>query len=219
MLGDVWKCYWPILERLEGELCELTFAVAFADSHLGVYSARFADLLLRSCAECENVGKSLCVEKSLPPSGANIHQFNFPAIGTAICSRIAIHTKELTIIWPYQSLTTISIRPFDTWQPTGSTNPEWFNAYNGVKHDRIGNAQKANVKNVIHALGGLFILNLWLREEDITQHSEHFNLAQRRVTAYSQFFSPAKFFKLKSRDGLSGPMSGSNLRGHVFEWT
>src|SRR6266849_7623233 len=95
MVSDVWKSYWPILERLERELCEITFAVAFADSHLGVYSARFADLLLRSCAECENVGKSLCVEKRLSSSGANIQQFNFPAIGNAICSRIAIHTKDL----------------------------------------------------------------------------------------------------------------------------
>ena len=207
-MSDAWKSYWPIFERLEGELCELTFAVAFADSHLGVYSARLADLLLRSCAECENVGKSVCVDKTLA-SATNVQQFNFPDIGNVICSHIPIYTKELTIIWPYQSLTYTSIRPFDTWQPIGSMNPDWFNAYNGVKHDRIGNAQKANIKNVIHALGGLFILNLWLRQEDITQHSEHFNLANRRVTSYSQFFSPEKF--LKTTDG--------NLRNLVFEWT
>jgi Gamma-glutamyltranspeptidase len=84
--------------------------------------------------------------------------------------------------------------------------------------NRIGNAKKANVRNVIHALGGLFVLNLWLREADVTQRSEHFNLAQARISAYSRFCSPAQFLTLDSQDGLSGPMSGGNLRSLVFDW-
>jgi hypothetical protein len=216
-LSESWKNYWPIFERLESELCELTFAVAFSDDHLDVYSARLAELLLRTSAECENIGKALCLERHLVP-GADVQRFKFPEVGNAITSRIAMHTKELAIIWPYQSLTATRITPFDTWRPTKCTNPAWFDAYNGIKHDRIGNAKKANVKNVIHGLGGLFLLNLWLRDADIAQHSEHINLAQRRITAYSQFFSPATFLKLESRDGLSGPMSGSNLRSLVFDW-
>ena len=207
-MSDVWKSYWPIFERLEDELCELTFAVAFADSHLSVYSARLSDILLRSCAECENVAKSLCNDKQLVAGGVDVQEFNFSAVGNAICARIPIYTKGLTVIWPYQSLTTTTVRPFDTWQSNASKNPDWFNAYNGVKHDRIGNAQKANVKNVIHAIGGLFILNLWLREEDIVMHSEHFNLAKKRITSYSHFFSPEMF--LKSTDG--------NMRNLVFDW-
>jgi hypothetical protein len=217
-LSQEWKGYWPILERLEHEVCELTFAVAFSDDHLGVYSARLAELLLRTCAECENIGKSLCVGRNLGPTGLKVQDFNFPAVGNAICSRIAIHTKQLVIVWPYQSFTATSITPFDTWRPTGSTNPIWFNAYNGIKHDRIANATKANVGNVIHALGGLFLLNLWPRDADITQHSEHINLAQMRIASYSRFFSPARVLKLESRNGLSGPMSGSNLRNLVFDW-
>lgn len=209
-MSEGWKAYWPIFERLEGEFCDLSFSVALCDSHLGVHSARLSDLLVRSCTECENVGKSLCAEKGLVPSGTAVPKLNFPSVADAIASRIPrVNTKELVIIWPYQSLTKTTLTPFDTWRPSGSKNPDWFNAYNGVKHDRIGNAQKANVKNVIHALGALFILDLWLREQDVTQHSEHFNLAKRRVTSYSQLFSPEKF--LKTTDG--------NLRNLVFDWT
>ena len=213
-----WKVYWPILQRLEDEVCELTFAVAFSDDHCGVYSARL-ELLLRTCAECENIGKSLCVVRNLAPSGTKVEDLNFPAVGNAICSDIALHTKELTIIWPYQSFTSARITPFSTWKPSGSTNPTWFKAYNDVKHDRIANAKNANVWNVVNAIGGLFILNLCLREADITQQPEqHINLAQMRITTYSRFFSPAQFLKLESRDGLSGPMSGSNLRNLSFDW-
>jgi hypothetical protein len=53
----------------------------------------------------------------------------------AITSRIAINTRELAIIWPYQTFTATIIVPFDTWQPTGSKNPPWFDAYNGIKHE------------------------------------------------------------------------------------
>ena len=59
---------------------------------------------------------------------------------------------------------------------------------------------------------------LYLREPDIIQQpEEHIQLAQMRVTAYSRFFSPSRFLKVATRDGLSGPMSGSNLRGLVLE--
>ena len=218
MASDIWKSYWPIFERLEAELCELTFSIAFTDSHLGVHSSRLADLLLRVGSECENVGKSLCADKNLLPAGTRIDRLTFPDVGNAIAQRISIRAKELGIIWPYQSFTVAAVRPFGVWQPTASTNPDWFKAYNSLKHNRIDNASKANVHNVTWALGGLFVLNLWLREAEITQHSEPFNLAQSRILSYSQFFSPANFLKLDSRDGLSGSMSGGNLRSLVFEW-
>ena len=210
--------YWPIFQRLEDEVCELTFAVAFSDDHRTVYSARLAELLLRTCAECENIGKSLCIVRTLPP-GAKVEGFNFPDVGNTICSQLAIQTKELCMIWPYQSFTAASITPFSTWLPSGSTNPAWFKAYNELKHDRIANAKSANVWNVVNALGGLFILNLCLREPDIVQQPEqHIHIAQTRIGAYSRFFSPSRFLKVATRDGVSGPMSGSNLRGLVFDW-
>ena len=217
-MSVAWKSFWPIQERLEAEVCELSFALAYSDDHLRVYSSRLADLLLRACAECENVGKALCLDKGLVASGTTVERFNFPTVGNAICSRIAIQTKVVSITWPYQSFTATDIVPFNTWRPAESTNPTWFDAYNGVKHDRIGNAKSASVENVIHALAGLFVLNLWLRESEITGISEHIDLARRRIVSYSQFFSAAQFLTLESRDGMSGPMSGGNLRSLVFHW-
>lgn len=217
-MSQVWKSFWPILKRLESEVCELSFAVAYSDEHLLVYSSRLADLLLRACAECENVGKALCLDKRLVASGTSVERFNFPAVGNAICSRVAIHTTAVSITWPYQSFTSTGITPFKTWRPAGSTNPIWFDAYNRVKHDRLGNAKKASVENVIQAVAGLFVLNLWLREDEVTGISEHIDLARRRIESYSHFFSAAHFLRLDSRDGMSGPMAGGSLRSLVFQW-
>ena len=213
-MSEVWKAYWPILERLEAEFCDLSFSVALCDNQLDVHSARLADLLVRTCVECENVGKSLCNEKSLVPSAGN-----FPGVLDAISSAIRIQTKELIIVWPFQSLTKTIITPFGGWQPNKNENPPWFKAYNGVKHDRISNANEAKLENVMHALGALFILNLWLREEDITRDCDDVNIAKRRVTSYSRFFSPANFLQPASADGISvsGGVS-TRLRNLEFRW-
>ena len=115
-------------------------------------------------------------------------------------------------------MTKTIITPFGAWQPNTNKNPPWFKAYNDVKHDRISKATDANLANVMHALGGLFILNLRLREEDITKDSDEVNIAKRRVTSYSRFFSPANFLHPASADGISvsGGVSTS-LRNLEFQ--
>lgn len=215
-----WKVYRPILQRLEEEVCELSFFIAFSDDHKEVYSARLSDLLLRTCSECENVGKSLCVVSGLVPSGAKVASWMFSEVGNALCSKFAFQKKQLAIIWPYQTYTTASVIPFDTWLPSGSTNPSWFGAYNKLKHDRVAHTMGANVWNAVSALGGLFLLNLCLRELEITQQPEqHDHLAEARIMSYSRFFSPSAFLRIQTRDGLSGPMAGSNLRNLAFDWS
>jgi hypothetical protein len=134
-----------------------------------------------------------------------VQRLNFPEVTKAICTYIDLPAKELIITWPYQSLATTTFKAFDGWHV--GTNPSWFAAYNNVKHDRIGNAKDANFGNVIHAVGGLFILNLWLREQDIRKDCEHINLLDRRLRSYSTFFSPERFL---NRTG------GGNLDNLVF---
>jgi hypothetical protein len=213
-MGEIWKAFWPILERLETEFCDLSFSVAICDDQLRVHSSRLADLLVRSCVECENAGKSLCAENALVPNGDN-----FPGILDAISLAIAIETKELIVIWPFQSLTNTVVRPFGASQRRTNENPPWFKAYNAVKHDRMSNATEATLENVLHALGGLFILNLRLREKDITSDSDDVNVMKRRATSYSRLFSPARFLQPASADGISVSGGASTrLRNLEFHW-
>ena len=39
---------------------------------------------------------------------------------------------------------------------------EWWRDYTAVKHNRIGNYHKANLKNVVNSLAGLYILESYL---------------------------------------------------------
>jgi hypothetical protein len=219
-VSDAWKAYWPIYERLEQELCRLSFSVAFCDAHLTVYSQNLADLLLRTCSECENAGKSLCSDKGLVSKGVDVAQMNFPAVANAITTRLSdMSVKQVAIIWPYHSFTIASVRPFDNWNGTSNSNPKWFNAYNSVKHDRIAHAADANLGNVINALAGLFVLNMWLRESDIVRDAHDANVAKTIVNSYSRLFSPASFLQPARADGISVSGGASTrLRNLEFAW-
>lgn len=198
----MWTQYWPIYEQLENELREITFFISLEDVHLNVFSARFAELLLRIGQECENIGKTLATQLALSPSSGTIQRLNFPSLGNLLCTNVALNAKVVEVIWVYQSLSTSKklLTPFSTWSSSGSVNPVWYDTYNGFKHDRNTHFSRANYGNVIEALAGLFILNLWLRKDDIERDSEWIVLARKRITSYSELFDPSSFLQL----GLGG---------------
>ncbi len=195
----MWKQYFPIYERLESEFTELTYVIELNDSHLKVYSLRMSELILRIGSECENASKSLL--KMLDINAVDVEDMNFPALGKNLCQIENFENKEIQVIWPYQKLTKSAFEPFEGWK---SGNPDWYKAYNKIKHDRDSGFQKANYENCLYALGGLFILNLYLRKENIESSIQpSIHIARERVFQYSQFFSPAAFLRLK--EGLTFP--------------
>ncbi len=200
----MWQNYWPIYERSEKEIVELTFSIFLCNAHLSVYSIKMADLLIRIGSECENIAKSVAKTRDFQSSnGKQIEDLNFPGLGDLLCSHISFNTKEVDIIWYYNDLSCKSIVPFSTWNTTGSLNPKWFKAYNEVKHDRDVTFHQANFENILNGLAALFILNLWLRKEDIEQEWGWIEFAQKRIRSYSSFFTPEKFLVLSKTGGTS----------------
>ncbi len=192
----MWTQYWPVYERLEKEFRELTFSISLDDANLNVFSIYLAELVLRIGQECENVGKSLAKELGISPLSGRIEKLDFPKLGTLLCSTVPLHTKTVEVRWIYQSLTNKLLSPFSSWSSGTSTNPAWYVAYNGLKHDRAANFRLATYRNVLEGLAGLFVLNLWLRKDEIEANSEWVVLARKRVISYSELFDPSSFLQL-----------------------
>jgi hypothetical protein len=55
-----------------------------------------------------------------------------------------------------------TIRPFQPFAP--QSNPQWWNAYNDIKHGFFKDMTKGTLDNLVHALGGLFTLNVLHKE-------------------------------------------------------
>ncbi len=196
----MWENYYPIYKKIEKEFSEITFSIALDDIHLNVYSNYLSDLLLRCSSECENIGKSLIKFNGFLDSKRKIENLTFPEIGNILSHNLNLQNAELEITWIYQCLSIKNLKPFESWNNIKSSNPFWFKAYNNLKHDRINNIKDGNVKNVIYSMGALFILNLFLRKDNIESETEWIGFARKRITSYSDFFSPRNFLQLGSNN-------------------
>jgi hypothetical protein len=53
----------------------------------------------------------------------------------------------------------LDLRPWSNWQ--NARNPDWWGDHNKVKHERGEHFSRANLKNVLNAMAGLFLLVLY----------------------------------------------------------
>ena len=48
--------------------------------------------------------------------------------------------------------------PFRNFDPSISASPDWYAAYNAVKHNREENLEQANLENCMNAVAGILVL-------------------------------------------------------------
>jgi hypothetical protein len=137
----------------DSDLVELSRYVEFSEDNFGCYSLEVARILLASAAEVDVVCKLLC--QPFDPNADNILQYRdalVPAIPSLPDSTVELHRFGLTL------------RPWDEWKTTKAGNrvPFWWSDYNKVKHKRSVHFQRANLKNTLNAVAGLFVLVLHL---------------------------------------------------------
>ena len=167
--------YWEYYLLLENEFVNTNRYIAFdlGDNNLYVESGEIIDVNLYGnslvfsdeyvkqyqsiCAEIDTVSKAICCEffeseaRSMPK-----------------------YTKFILEQWPalpeqkVEFASTI-LQPFKDWKSIGGDNTklefsglEWWRDYTDVKHNRIENYRKANLKNVVNSLAGLYTLELYL---------------------------------------------------------
>lgn len=116
-----------------------------------VYSVEFVKQYQTICSEVDVIMKSICTE--LGQSADCIHDY----------------AKHILTQWPdlikqKVQLEDFQLQPFMNWiyNSTKKSTLDWWVPYNNIKHERIVNFKQANLKNVLNALAGLYILELYL---------------------------------------------------------
>jgi hypothetical protein len=142
--------YWNYFISIEEDLYKLSRYIEFDQNNEKVFSIELVRLLISSSSEFEVVAKELC----------NIKDQNKPVINIdKIRQNIMIFLPDiydLEIIVPRFGL---NYKPLENWN--NNKNCDWWKSYNSVKHQRNNNYEKANLKNVINAIGALYIINLF----------------------------------------------------------
>ena len=145
--------YWKQYKLLEKEFANSLIYVELSQANFLTYSSVYLKLLLEIGSEVDNVLREMCAKTG----------------------RTDISTYASFVLAKYPNITShavqvkdggFSIIPFNGWntiQPSQSLS--FWEAYNIVKHDRVSNYQEATMKNVLNALAGLFILEMYRMRE------------------------------------------------------
>ncbi|GFI23942.1 hypothetical protein IMSAGC011_02732 [Lachnospiraceae bacterium] len=167
--------YWSVYKNLEKEFLKLSDYIYFSDDQLGTYSVFIADLIVRCSVEIEALSKELygmLGGNMLPvdPQG-NARYLYFDTDCLALLEQKWVLSKKQIVVsaanFYFADEKNRILTPLHKAHKRGTSGSKWKQAYQDVKHDRRNKLKKASIENLLHALGALYILNLYYGNEKI----------------------------------------------------
>lgn len=154
---EILNQYYAYYAEIEKAFLETESCVAIDIVNYNTYSIRYNWLLQSICSEIDSLFKTIAREVN-EKNCNNISKYYFLSndfIPTLFDDELEIRLRNITI------------KPFGKWK--SGNNPEWWLAYNGIKHNReqkdmngLHNYKKANLQNVLDSLGALYLLENYL---------------------------------------------------------
>ena len=165
--------YWPVYKNLEKEFLKLADYIHFSDNQLGTYSMFIADLIVRCSVEIEALSKELyCMlggNMSLTDPQGNVRNLYFDTDCLGLLEQKWILSKKQIAVSAINFYFTEEknriLTPLHKAHKRGTSGSKWKQAYQAIKHDRRYSLEKASIENLLYALGALYILNLYYRDE------------------------------------------------------
>ena len=141
--------HWNYFLAIESDVTVLSRFVEFTKDNFKTYSLETAHLLLAAASEVDVVAKLLCKEVDPHSSPERINEYR------EILDPALPIIKDMGVTIPRFGL---SLTPWLNWR--SNQTPHWWSDYNAVKHERNLNFKKANLKNTVNSIAGLFVLLL-----------------------------------------------------------
>lgn len=147
--------HWNYFIALEDDLAKISRYIEFSEDNYKTYSIELAHLLLATASEIDVILKSLCNAKAPDDEHKSINQY-----------RETIRAKNQYLIQEYCTMPRFGLKfnPWAVWQGKEDTVPEWWTAYNKVKHHRDSHFKQANLENVLNAMSALALVNIYLQK-------------------------------------------------------
>jgi len=162
------KLHWNYFLALERDMETVSRYIEFSESNYAVYSIELAHLLFAAASEADVVCKLLCEQIDPVSRRDNIIDYR-----TIIRRGLPGVMNENVYIRRYG----LAFTPWVNWTLQPDTNPDWWRAYNGVKHERNVHFQDATLKNALNALGALLV---------VTFHYYLKSIAQKPLAVYPE---------------------------------
>jgi hypothetical protein len=148
---------WYYFLSLEKDFVGTIDFIHLDPANFKAFSNEYAKLLLLIGSEIDVVAKMLCEKTDPTKRSVNIEDYR--SIITTHFS--GMHTIEIEI-----ARFKLKIKPWKSWDPQIGRSPDWWRAYNNVKHERDKNFSDANQENTLLALCGLLALHLYFQKDE-----------------------------------------------------
>jgi hypothetical protein len=143
--------YWNSFKMLYKDLEESFRFVNPSKEQLKVHSFRFYELLVRACTEFESLCKDKVSELKLSKNKSDdFNIIDFHLLNAHFENKPSRISVGFTFSDP------LFVRPLEGWNASHSLG--WYQAYNNVKHNRVGQFELANMENVLNSIAALFII-------------------------------------------------------------
>jgi hypothetical protein len=171
-LNDFVQTHWRYFLVLEGEYLEIEKIIPVDDINENVFSLKYMKLLFSVCSEID----ILCKEFIEYFSGNSIskNEENMKHYSVKIKQKFPNFSNE--IVEYSNNDIKKQVKPFEDWN-LPNTIIQWWNDYNDIKHKRtisdnnIHNYKKANQKNILKSLSGLYQIEMYFFKEIIDKES------------------------------------------------
>lgn len=146
--GDI-RVHLAAYELLKRDFRTLLEYIEPTGDNFKTYSHRTYELLLRACTEVETLAKLVFEANQVEIGKDNIARYS-DLDGPMRLSQYVVETVDFT--YP-------NFRPYEAFAgPKGNRSPDWYSAYNGVKHHRRERFRQASLGHVLKAIGGVYVL-------------------------------------------------------------
>lgn len=205
--------YWPVYQNLEKEFLSICDIIHVDDSQLDVYSMKIAELLIRTVVEIESLAKNLYFANGgSKPDDKDLY-FDTDCMAHLV-EIWNIDKKVVLVSSPNIFLTedaNLILTPLHKSNKRGSSSADWCKAYQAVKHNRVKELKRGNLKFFLRALAALYLLNLYFKDEKI-------NFITPGKDQYHDFSFGSQIFSfLKPNNISSFSMDGTYPKGAEFE--
>ena len=130
---------WEAFKIFESELIVISRHISICKSNYYTKSAELSSLILRICSEIEIIRKRMTGTKKNNDACSALVLL-YPDVAS---------TKARLPLWSFEFL---------PWRQLPSGTPEWWSAYNQIKHDEIGSDLFGNLKYFLQARAALYLL-------------------------------------------------------------
>lgn len=180
---EIRNIHWSYYLALESDVEKIARYIEFTESNYCTHSIELAHLLLAASSEVDALLKETCALVSPGSASQNINAY-----------KIILNNEE-RFLSNHKVVSRIYGLHFDPWLNwTREGNPEWWWAYNKVKHERSNYFHLANLKNTLNSMAALLVANINFSLE--TLRSERADFPYELSDAISGLYPTSQLFRI-----------------------